>query len=331
MQVGDEDGHGQYGVLDEDADGLLCHECGDRFTHLGLHTSKAHGVTADEYRAAHGLSRRGLVVKATRRAIADNARERYPTNTMFVQRRNPAAATAARLERAESLHSPAGLEAMREANAARRGMLRLGTVVVCELCGFYARGAGQRGTTRKILLGQYLGFGGILLAAVVVSLGARSFLPEDALPYFGLLPLALGLYAAWRAWRNRGDDDDDDEAKVADKQVGVLTVAAVTSANGGDNIGVYVPVFATASTTAIIAYCLVFLALVGLLVLAAKYVATRRPIAEVLERWEHILFPLVLIGLSYSRESRSPPHVRRATKRSYLFYDGTRGGLRHEH
>ena len=44
---------------------------------------------------------------------------------------------------------------------------------------FYARGAGQRGTTRKILLGQYLGFGGILLAAVVISLGARSFLPED--------------------------------------------------------------------------------------------------------------------------------------------------------
>lgn len=161
---------------------------------------------------------------------------------------------------------------------------------------FYARGAGQRGTTRKILLGQYLGFGGILLAAVVISLGARSFLPEDALPYFGLIPLALGLHAAWRAWRNRGDDDDD-EAKVADKQVGVLTVAAVTFANGGDNIGVYVPVFATASTTAIIAYCLVFLALVGLLVLAAKYVATRRPIAEILERWEHILFPLVLIGL----------------------------------
>ena len=57
---------------------------------------------------------------------------------------------------------------------------------------FYARGAGQRGTTRKILLGQYLGFGGILLAAVVISLGARSFLPEDALPYFGLIPLALG-------------------------------------------------------------------------------------------------------------------------------------------
>jgi cadmium resistance protein CadD (predicted permease) len=37
--------------------------------------------------------------------------------------------------------------------------------------------------------------------------------------------------------------------------------------------------------------------LVAVLVATAKFVATRRPIAEVLERREHILFPIVLIGL----------------------------------
>jgi len=41
----------------------------------------------------------------------------------------------------------------------------------------------------------------------------------------------------------------------------------------------------------------VFLALVAVLVLAAEFVATRKPIAVVLERWEHVLFPLVLIVL----------------------------------
>ena len=50
-------------------------------------------------------------------------------------------------------------------------------------------------------------------------------------------------------------------------------------------------------TGAVIAYCIVFLVLVAGLVGLAKFVATRRPIAEVLERWEHILFPIVLIGL----------------------------------
>jgi len=158
---------------------------------------------------------------------------------------------------------------------------------------FFARGAGRRGTTAKIVAGQYLGFGGILLAALAVTFGAGYILPDGAIPYFGLIPLLLGIRAAWQVWRN-GDDDDD---SVADRPISALTVAAVTFANGGDNIGVYVPVFLAVGTGAVVAYCVVFLALVIVLVLAAKFVATRKPIAEVLERWEHILFPLVLIGL----------------------------------
>ncbi|WP_299929568.1 cadmium resistance transporter [uncultured Nocardioides sp.] len=158
---------------------------------------------------------------------------------------------------------------------------------------FFARGAGQSGTTTRIVVGQYLGFGGILLASVAVTFGAGLFLPDDAIPYFGLIPLLLGGYAAWQVWRN-GDDDDD---SFADRPISALAVAAVTFANGGDNIGVYVPVFLAVGTGALVAYCVVFLALVVVLVLAAKFVATRKPIAEVLERWEHILFPLVLIVL----------------------------------
>ena len=161
---------------------------------------------------------------------------------------------------------------------------------------FFARGAGRRGTTARILVGQYLGFAGILGASVLVTLGAGAFLPPEVIPYFGLIPLGLGLWAAWQAWRNRGADDDD-EAKVEGKKVGVWTVAGVTFANGGDNIGVYVSVFLSVGPAAVVAYCIVFLALVAALVGLGKFVATRRPIAELLERWEHILFPIVLIGL----------------------------------
>jgi len=160
---------------------------------------------------------------------------------------------------------------------------------------FFARGAGQRGTTARILAGQYLGFAGILVAAILVTTGAGAFLPPAAIPYFGLIPLGLGLWAAWQAWR--GDGDDDDEAKVAGKKVGVGAVAGVTFANGGDNIGVYTPVFLSVEPLAVVAYCVIFLALVAILVALARFVATRPPIAEVLERFEHILFPIVLIGL----------------------------------
>jgi cadmium resistance protein CadD (predicted permease) len=173
---------------------------------------------------------------------------------------------------------------------------------------FFARGAGQRGTTTRIIAGQYLGFGGILLASVAVTFGAGLFLPDEAIPYFGLIPLLLGYYygvgmdymvsehftIGGEVLKHKFDSFDD---SLADRPISALAVAAVTFANGGDNIGVYVPVFLAVGTGALVAYCVVFLALVLVLVLAAKFVATRKPIAEVLERWEHILFPLVLIVL----------------------------------
>ena len=161
---------------------------------------------------------------------------------------------------------------------------------------FFGRGQRQPGTTRRILLGQYLGFIGILGAAVLAALGAQALLSDAVLPYFGLIPLGLGLWAAWQAWRNRGEDDDD-AAPLEGKRVSVWTVAAVTFANGGDNIGVYVPVFVGVSWSSVVVYCIVFLLLVAVLVFLAKWITSRKPIAEALERWEDILFPAVLIGL----------------------------------
>ena len=119
---------------------------------------------------------------------------------------------------------------------------------------FFGRATSRSGRLR-VVLGQYVGFVGILLAAVVGTLGA-GLLPEQAIPYLGFLPLALGLRAAWKVWRERREAELDGEAGSETRdaeaqgtphpgeQPGVLTVAAVTLANGGDNIGVYVPVFA---------------------------------------------------------------------------------------
>jgi cadmium resistance protein CadD (predicted permease) len=156
-----------------------------------------------------------------------------------------------------------------------------------------ASGAGRAGAMR-IVLGQYLGFMAILAAAVVGALGA-GLLPEQAVPYLGLLPLLLGLRAAWRAWRERGSDDSDEPATAGGP--GILQVAAVTLANGGDNIGVYVPVFAVAGPGGMAVYAAVFLIGVGLWCAAGRYFATRPVIAKALSRWGHVLLPVVLIGI----------------------------------
>ncbi|WP_340380216.1 cadmium resistance transporter [Streptomyces sp. SS7] len=160
---------------------------------------------------------------------------------------------------------------------------------------FFAQGAGGRREARRIVLGQYLGFAAILAVAVAAAFGA-TFLPESAIPYLGLLPLALGIKSAWQIWRERGDDtEEDEEGRAGGPRP--LEVAAVTFANGGDNIGVYVPVFATAGVGGMTVYTVVFLVLVGVWCLAGRFFATRPVVARALSRWGHVLLPLVLIAL----------------------------------
>ncbi|MFB7979676.1 cadmium resistance transporter [Streptomyces vinaceus] len=159
---------------------------------------------------------------------------------------------------------------------------------------FFAQGAGHPGSARRIVIGQYLGFAAILAVAVAAAFGA-TFLPESAIPYLGLLPLALGLKAAWQVWKHR--DENDDEQETTEGGPKALEVSAVTFANGGDNIGVYVPVFASAGAGGMSVYAIVFLILVAVWCLAGRFFATRPVIAKALSRWGHILLPLVLIAI----------------------------------
>jgi hypothetical protein len=72
-RLGTPDGFGRFGYLDGD-DVLLCHECGRWYAGLGAHVYGAHGMTADEYRSAHGLARgaalSGAAVRAKMSAVS---------------------------------------------------------------------------------------------------------------------------------------------------------------------------------------------------------------------------------------------------------------------
>ena len=173
---------------------------------------------------------------------------------------------------------------------------------------FFGQAIGRKSVLR-VVLGQYLGFAAILAVSILAALGA-SLLPAVAIPYLGLLPLILGVRAAVTAsheHRSRTNDgittaEDDRETRhdgreQASAGPGAMAVAGVTLANGGDNIGVYVPVFTTTSGGGLLTYTAVFLLLVALWCLAGHYLARRPLIARALSRWGHILLPVVLIGI----------------------------------
>ncbi|MGP3938431.1 MucR family transcriptional regulator [Streptomyces sp. 6N106] len=55
-------------MLDDDGTQVLCHECGKRYRMLPTHLLRAHGLTADQYRLAHGIAPRQPLESASTNA-----------------------------------------------------------------------------------------------------------------------------------------------------------------------------------------------------------------------------------------------------------------------
>ena len=89
------------------------------------------------------------------------------------------------------------------------------------------------------------------------------------------------------------------------------SVASVTFAKGGDNVGVYVPVFAVAGAAGMVTYAVAVLLLVALWCAAGWFFASRPLVAKALSRWGHLILPEVLIAIGgKSVGSRAAPAAR---------------------
>ena len=165
-------------------------------------------------------------------------------------------------------------------------------VILTVLFAIAARGTSHlRGW--QIVAGQYLGLITLIAVSFVAALGL-TIVPDEWVGLLGLIPLAIGVLALVRTLRGK---DDDDEAESALKAVGLLGVAGITIANGGDNIAIYTPVFRTISTTDALVTIAVFLVLLALWCLAARAIGSNEKVTEGLEKVEHWLVPVVFIGL----------------------------------
>jgi cadmium resistance transport/sequestration family protein len=154
---------------------------------------------------------------------------------------------------------------------------------------------------RHIVFGQFLGFTALVLASLPGFFG-RLIFPPDWIGMLGLLPIAIGLSRLL----NPDSDDSEAEAELEQSEKSFFSsflspqtysVAAVTVANGGDNIGIYVPLFASNTLESLAVILAVFFAMVGVWCYAAYRLIQMRAIADTLTRYGNQLVPFVLIGL----------------------------------
>lgn len=158
---------------------------------------------------------------------------------------------------------------------------------------FFGRADRAVGSARRIVAGQYLGFGLILIVSVAGAFGAAQ-LPDHAAGYLGLIPIALGLHAAYAAWLRHGTGTAPDETHSATSP---WSVAGVTLANGGDNISVYIPALAAFSAATLGGVVVVFLVLVAIWCLAGYHLASHRWATAVMRRWGRFIYPLALVTI----------------------------------
>ena len=148
-----------------------------------------------------------------------------------------------------------------------------------------------------IVVGKFVGIGSLTLLSTIAAAGSLVVSPEW-IALLGFVPLGLGLHALWTNRRPAVALEDGDGIEQAPTaflaQVGA--VAGVTAANGGDNLGVYVPVFAE-DFSAIPVFVLVFALMTVLWCVAGNLLVSHPRLIGSMRGLSRRLLPYVLIVL----------------------------------
>jgi|SRR5215212_3228726 cadmium resistance protein CadD (predicted permease) len=150
---------------------------------------------------------------------------------------------------------------------------------------------------KQVVLGQYIGIG-LLVAISALGSFISLAVPTYIIALLGIVPIVIGVK---KLVVFRKKNESNSNQAVQDKKKNNLVfaaVAVVTFSNGGDNIGVYTPLFAKYnSVSQITALATIFMAMTAVWCIAAYYLVNHPLVASKIRRIGHIILPFVLIGL----------------------------------
>ncbi len=149
-----------------------------------------------------------------------------------------------------------------------------------------------------IYAGQYLGTG-LLVGASLVAAYVVNFVPEEwMVGLLGLIPIYLGIRFAIVG---EGEEEEEEEIieRLEQSKANQLfwTVTLLTIASGGDNLGIYIPYFASLDRSQTLVALLVFV--IGIIIFCeiSRVLSSIPLIFETIEKYERIIVPLVFILL----------------------------------
>jgi cadmium resistance protein CadD (predicted permease) len=162
------------------------------------------------------------------------------------------------------------------------------------LVGFFSD---KRFRARDTVLGQFVGITALFIASVVASL-LSLVIPLAYIGLLGVIPILIGAKKLFELYERRDRTEEIlEHHSDANRNGRVATVALMTVANGGDNIGVYTPSFATRSAREIIVIALIFAVMTALWCFVAHAIVSHPKLGSPIRRYGHRVTPVVLVAL----------------------------------
>ncbi|MCW9682154.1 cadmium resistance transporter [Dolichospermum planctonicum UHCC 0167] len=165
---------------------------------------------------------------------------------------------------------------------------------------------------RHIFIGQYLGFFAIIMLSLPGFFGGL-FIQREWLGLLGIIPIAIGMK---QLINQQAEGTESTEVQTVNPDFPRLLhpnpvfsfflsilhpntyqVAAITIANSGDNISVYIPLFAGQDFVSLGIIIAVFLAMVGVGCGIAYLLTSQVTIGYILSRYGRAMIPFILMAL----------------------------------
>jgi len=157
----------------------------------------------------------------------------------------------------------------------------------------------------QVVFGHYVGFTILVIVSAILSIGALAF-PRPWIGLLGFLPIGMGItYLIRKRHASNAPEGMRKHIVQTEARSGlsrlftpqIYAVSMVTIANGGDNVGIFTPLFASSSLSQMIITILVFYVGASLWLYIGNRLAHHPIIAGALERYGGVLIPIILIGL----------------------------------
>ena len=163
---------------------------------------------------------------------------------------------------------------------------------------------------RNVIAGQYLGISTLIILSFVGSF-VGLIIDIKYVGLLGVVPIYIGIKSFLTLWNPGEAEKEEPTINLDSNNSGdvkqTLAVASITIANGGDNISIYIPLYATFTNCGKVTMTIVFLLMTAVWCFIANLLSNHPIIKRSLEKYGHIATPFVfiLLGIYIMYESNT--------------------------